>query len=202
MKTINSIRQYFPVVFFSLAMMIASVEVTAQNHRNNNKSDKNSDRREYRNNDRSEKEYDRKSGNDYGYRDGKNYERHNSGKKNGNYEYSEGYLKKNYSHKNYSNHPKYGKVYQRFDHSPVIFKHSRGNYFYSGNNFYSYRSGIGYYVVEPPRQVYFRDLPFRCERVYSHGHEYYRNGDLYFSYSPRGYVIVPSPFQINLSVRF
>lgn len=203
MKTINSIRQIFPVAFFSLALMAASVEVSAQNNRNNKKSDKYSDRKEYRNSDRSVQKYDRKSGYDSRNRDGKDYARYHSGKKNGNFAYNDhNSKKKNYSHKNYINHPKYGKVYQRFDHNPLVFKHSRGNYYYSGNNFYSYRKGVGYYVVEPPRQVYFRDLPFRCERVYAHGQAYYRNGDLYFSYSPRGYVIVPSPFQVNFSVRF
>ena len=182
-------------------MMAASVDGTAQNHRNNNKSDKKGDRKEYRNN-HSVRNDDRKSGNEDQHRDARSYERQHSGRNNGNYKYSEGYSKRNYSHKNYSHHPKYGKVYQRFDHNPVVFRHSHGNYYYSGNNFYSYRKGVGYYVVEPPRQVYFRDLPFRCERVYAHGHEYYRNGDLFFSYSPRGYIIVPSPFQVNLSVRF
>lgn len=196
MKTIHSLRQYLPVVFFTLALMAASGEVTAQKHQKNNKSDKNSEYKKYKN-DHSGKYENRES------EDSENFEKHYSGKNKGNYAYSERYSKKQkYSHNNYSNHPKYGRVYQRFDHNPVVFRHSRGNYYYSGNNFYNYRRGIGYYVVEPPRQVYFSDLPFRCERVYTHGHEYYRNGDLYFNYSPRGYVIVPSPFQVNLSVRF
>jgi hypothetical protein len=203
MKTLNAIRQILPVVFFALTLMAASVEVTAQNKGNYKKSDKNSDRKEYRNTDRSVQKYDKKSGNDSRYGDGKDYARYHSGKKNGTYVYSDhNSKKKNYSHKNYINHPKYGKVYQRFDHNPVVFRHSRGNYYYSGNNFYSYRRGVGYYVVEPPRQVYFRELPFRSERVYAHGQPYYRNGDLYFSYTPRGYVIVPSPFKVNFSVRF
>lgn len=195
MKTIHAIRQYLPVVFFSFALMAASGEVTAQNNRNNNKSDKKSDHKEYSNS--------QLVRNDNRHGDGRSYERQHSDRKNGSYVYSERNSKKqNYSHKNYSNHPKYGRVYQSFDHNPLVFRHSHGNYYYSGNNFYSYRRGIGYYVVEPPRQVYFRDLPFRCERVYAHGQAYYRNGDLFFSYSPRGYVIVPSPFQVNFSVRF
>ncbi len=197
MKTINSIRQYLPVVFFSIALMAASVEVSAQKNRNNNKSDKKYDRKEYKNdhsnrNDQSSARYEKRD------RDGDHYKRQYSGRDNDNYQYSQRYSK----HQNYSNHPKYGRVYQRFDRNPVVFRHSQGNYYYSGNNFYNYRRGVGYYVVEPPRNVYFRDLPFRCETVYSHGHEYYRNGDLFFSYSPRGYVIVPSPIGINLSVRF
>lgn len=202
MKTINAMKQYFPIVILSFALMAVSAIGSTQNSRNDNKSDKNSDHKEYRNNEHSGKKYDKKSGNNYAYRNGRNYDKHNSGKEIRNYRYSEGNLKQNYSYKNYSNHPKYGKVYQRFDHNPLVFSHSKGNYYYSGNNFYSYRNGVGYYVVEPPRQVYFRDLPFKCERVYAHGHEYYRNGNLFFNYSPRGYTIVPSPFQANLSVRF
>jgi len=189
MKTFNSIRQYLPVIIFSLALMAASGEVSAQNHRNN-KSHKNNDHNEYRN-DRSVRNNDRKSENKWREKDGRNYE------------YSKGYSKKhNYSHNNYFTHPKYGRVYQRFDHNPIVFRHSHGNYYYSGNNFYSYRKGVGYCVVEPPRNVYFRDLPFRCERVYVHGQAFYRNGDLFFNYSPRGYVIVPSPFEVSFSVKF
>ena len=201
MKTINSIRQFLPVVIFSLALMAASGEVTAQNHRDNNKSTKNSNHKESKN-DRFVKNNDRKFGNDYRNRDGKNYERQNSDRNNGIYEYSQRSKQPNHSQYNYSDHPKYGRVYQRFDHNPLVFKHSHGNYYYSGNNFYSYRRGVGYYVVEPPHHVYFRDLPFRCERVYARGQVFYRNGDLFFSYSPRGYIIVPSPFQVNFSVRF
>jgi len=216
MKTINSIRQYIPIVFFSLALMATSSEVSAQNQRNNNKSDKNINRKEYRNErsgrqdqptarsenrngDRKEYKNDRSYGqnqsldrNESRNRDGNNYERQNSGRNNGNYESSQ----------NYSNHPKYGRVYQRFDHNPIVFRHSRGNYYYSGNQFYSYRRGVGYYVVEPPRNEYFSNLPFECERVHAHGQVFYQNGDLFFSYSPRGYRIVPSPFEVNFSVRF
>jgi hypothetical protein len=224
MKAINSIRQYLPVVIFSLALMATSIEVSSQNRRNNNKSDKNSDRKEYRNNrqyqpsarnadrnsdreeygnDRSYRQDQSTNRNDYRNRDGRSYERQNSGRNNGNYEYNQRYSRNsNYSRSNYYDHPRYGRVYQQFDHNPVVFRHPQGNYYYSGNNFYTYRRGIGYYVVEPPRDVYFRDLPFECERIHSHGQVYYRNGDLFFSYSPRGYVIVPSPFQVNFSLRF
>jgi hypothetical protein len=50
--------------------------------------------------------------------------------------------------------------------------------------------------------VYFRDLPFSCNRVHVNNQLYFRHGDLYFSHSPRGYVIVPSPIEVNFSVRF
>lgn len=99
-------------------------------------------------------------------------------------------------------HPKYGRVYQKFDQKPTIFRHSNGNYYYSRNQFYTYRDGIGYCVAEAPRHVYFRDLPFSCNRVRVNGQVYFRNGDLYFRHSPRGYVMVPSPVEVNLSVKF
>lgn len=202
MKTINAMRQYIPVIILSFAMMAVSVDGSAQNHRKDNKSEKKNDRKEYRTV-RSAKNDARRSGNDYRYKDGKDSKKQYSDRYNGKYEYNPRYSKKqNHSNSNYVNHPKYGRVYQRFDHSPVVFRHSHGNYYYFGNNFYSYRKGLGYYVVEAPRHMYFSDLPFRCERVYANGKVYFRNGDLFFSYSPRGYVIVPSPFQVNFSVRF
>lgn len=202
MKTIENFRKYFPVVTIALFLLASNIEAGAQNRNNHKKgNERTKDKKEYKQSDRSgertaNKEWrdDRTESN----RDYRNYE--NRDNRDGNHQkYSK---KNNYAQRNYFNHPKYGKVYQRFDHNPVVFRHSHGNYYYSGNNFYSYQRAVGYYVVEPPRQVYFRDLPFRCERVYSQGHEYYRNGDLFFSYSPRGYVIVPSPFQANLFVRF
>jgi len=185
MKTINAMRQYFPVLILSFALIAVSVEGSAQNHRKDNKSDKKNDHKEYRTV-RSAKNDGRKSRNDY-QNDRKDFQNRHSDRNKGDYVYNPRYSKKqNHSKSSYVNHPKYGRVYQRFDHSPVVFKHSRGNYYYS----------------EPPRHMYFKDLPFRCERVYANGHVYFRNGDLFFSYSPRGYVIVPSPFQVNFSVRF
>ena len=86
--------------------------------------------------------------------------------------------------------------------SPVVFHHNRDDYYYYGNHFYTYRRGIGYCVVEPPREMYFSSLPVECERVYVNGHIFFRNGDLFFQLSPRGYAIVSSPIQNNVSARF
>jgi hypothetical protein len=108
----------------------------------------------------------------------------------------------NYPHRNYFEHPHYGRVYSRFDHDPIIFRHSHGNYFYSDNHFYVYRDGIGYCSVEPPRNVYFSELPFDCSRVRINGQVFFRNGDLFFQLSRRGYVIVPSPIEVRFSARF
>jgi len=55
---------------------------------------------------------------------------------------------------NYYNHPRYGRVYQRFDHNPFVFNSNRGNYYYYGNHFYNYRQGIGYCMIEPPLNIF------------------------------------------------
>lgn len=114
-----------------------------------------------------------------------------------------GYLSRNNrTQSNYFNHPQYGRVYRRFDRNPIVFENSRGNYYYSNNNFYRYNDGIGYCMVEPPRDIYFSNLPIECEQVYINDQEYFRNGDLYFQLSNRGYFIVPSPIELRISARF
>jgi len=201
MKPMYANRQFLPVVIFSIALLSGSVVTNAQNHWND-KSNKNKERKEYRDEQtyRSDHSGERDSwskGNKKQYKD-KNWDRDNDNNK-----YRQHYSHKyNHSKNDYFNHPKYGRVYHRFDNKPIVFRHSHGNYYYSGNQFYTYHDGIGYCVAEPPRQVYFRDLPFRCSRIYANGHEYYRHGDLFFHLSSRGYVIVPSPFEVNFSVRF
>ncbi|HEY3369367.1 MAG TPA: hypothetical protein VGK10_00885 [Prolixibacteraceae bacterium] len=202
MKAIQSIKQILPVVIFSVAIMSASLEVNAQNSRNNNKFDRNRDRKEYRN--------DHSKSADYSYGknesrngDNKHFKGHNQGRNDRDYEYGQQYSNRGeHSQQNYFNHPKYGRVYQRFDEKPVVFRHSHGDYYYSGNQFYRYRDGVGYCAEDAPRMVYFRDLPFSCNRVHVNNQLYFRHGDLYFSHSPRGYVIVPSPIEVNFSVRF
>jgi hypothetical protein len=200
MKTINSFRQYLPALIFTLAVLACTIESGAQNHRKNDRENENY-RKEYRDNEKREKGNREYTKNDY------KSDRKELNKRHLRHRdvvvYTPHYSKKyGHSHRNYSVHPKYGRVYDRFDSKPYVFRHKHGDYYYFGNQFYNYRKGIGYYVVEPPRNIYFNDLPFRCERVYVNGHVYYRNGDLYFSYSPRGYVIAPAPIHINLSLRF
>lgn len=202
MKAIQSISQFIPVVFFSLVLMAISLDSSAQHSRNNKKSDKNKDHKEYRN------DHSRSSDHFEGRNDGrrgdkKQYKGYNSGRYDGNYAYSEHNSSRSmHSQENYFNHPKYGRIYQKFDHKPTIFRHSQGNYYYSGNQFYTYREGIGYCNAEPPRQLYFRDLPFSCNRVHVNNQVFFRHGDLYFSHSSRGYVIVPPPIEVNFSFSF
>lgn len=134
----------------------------------------------------------------YGNRDNRSYESRDYRNQN-----QSGYLSRNNrTQSNYFNHPRYGRVYSRFDRNPIVFEHSRGNYYYSNNNFYRYNDGIGYCMVEPPRDIYFSNLPIECEQVYINDQEYFRNGDLYFQLSDRGYFIVPSPIELRISARF
>ena len=207
MKAIKSISQFLPVVIFSFALIATSLEVRSQKSHKNNKWDKNSDRKEYHNNHSNSSDHyddrddDDRDDDDRG--DKKHYKGHKSNRNNGDYEYSQRYSERpNYSQQCYSNHPKYGRVYQRFNDNPIVFRHSQGDYYYSGNQFYTYRDGVGYCRAEAPRQVYFRNLPDNCNRVYVNNQEYFRNGDLYFSHSPRGYVIVPRPLRVNFSIGF
>ena len=203
MKAMQSITKLIPVVFFSFALMVASLEVNAQNSRNkDHKSDKNRDRKEYRydHSNHSDQSFGRNDGHKGNGKYNKGYK---SGKNNGNYAYGEHHSSRDYhSKKNYFNHPKYGRVYQKFDYKPTVLRHTHGNYYFSGNQFYTYRDGIGYCVAEPPRQMYFRDLPYNCHRVHVNGNVFFRHGDLYFSHSPRGYVMVPSPLAVSFSVGF
>ena len=203
MKAIQLIRPFLPGVIFSFALMATSLEVSAQNCRNNYKSNRNNDREEYRNERSNSSEHDEDRNDDEDGGNKKHYKKYKSDRNNENYEYNQHYSQRpNCSQRSYSNHPQYGRVHESFDQEPVIFRNSHGDYYYSDNQFYTYRDGIGYCEVEPPREVYFTDLPFDCNRVYVNGHTFFRNGDLYFSHSPRGYVIVPPPLAINFSIRF
>lgn len=197
MKPKFSIRPFLTVVFFSIALMSASMVANADNNRNN-KSHKSNNHKEYRD-DRNNGSYHSDNRNNWNKGNNKHYgEQKYDRNKYSRHDYRD---QDNYRNE-YYNHPKYGRVYSRFDHNPTIFRHSNQNYYYSQNRFYTYHDGIGYCVTDAPRNVYFRELPFQCTRIYSNGREYYRNGDLYFSLSNRGYIIVPAPIEVSLSVRF
>lgn len=202
MKTLNNLKQYFPVVSISLVLIALTIGVNAQNRRIDDKKEKDRDRekKEYRQPDRYQETDDNS-----GWRDrndgNHNYRNYESGYTRDKYQAN--YSKKNNHAKyNYSDHPKYGRVYSRFEHNPLVFKNQYGDYYYSGNNFYKYHKGIGYGVVEPPRHVYFRHLPDNYERVYVNGSMFYRTSNLFFQLSPRGYVLVPSPIQLRITARF
>ena len=195
MKTIDNLRQYLSVIIFSTILIASTVEVNAQNYRSEGKKGKGHERKEYREYGRDD---DRTAYNGRrGDRD--NYEHRNWNNREYRPKYNNRY--KHYE-ANYFEHPKYGRVYQRFDYNPIVFHHDRDNYYYYGDHFYTYRRGIGYCVVEPPRNVYFNSIPDECERVYVDGHLLFRHGDLFFQLSPRGYVMAPSPIGIHISARF
>ncbi|MGE5448618.1 MAG: hypothetical protein ACM3PR_09650 [Bacteroidales bacterium] len=190
MKLIHSTKPILSVAILSIALFSSSVVANADNHKNGNHG-KNNHRSEYRDRGNDRNHYSERDehgrGNRKHFKEGR---------------YDNDYRAYNHEGRNYYDHPKYGRVYQRFEHKPYVLRNSRCDYYYSDNRFYTYHDGIGYCVAEPPRNVYFRELPFHCTRVYSDGCEYYRSGDLFFRFSNRGYVMVPAPVEFNVSIRF
>ena len=199
MKTIDNLRQYLPVVIFSTILIASTVEVNAEDHHKEGKRGNGHERKEYRESDRDD---DRTVYNDRDDERGRSYEHRNWNNRENYREYRPNYNSR-YKHydSDYYEHPRYGRVYQRFDRNPVVFHHDRDDYYYYGDHFYSYRRGVGYCVVDAPRNVYFRQLPVDCERVYVNGNVLFRNGDLYFQLSPRGYALVNLP-RISISANF
>jgi hypothetical protein len=195
MKTIDNLRQYLPVVIFSTILITSAVEVNAEDHHKEGKRGNGHERNEYR---ESGRDNDRTAYNNRrDDRDG-SYERKNWN----NREYRPKYSNRNKHYESeYFEHPRYGRVYQRFDRNPIVFHHDRDDYYYYGDHFYSYRRGVGYCVVDAPRNVYFRQLPVACERVYVNGNVLFRNGDLFFQLSRRGYALVNLP-GVSISARF
>lgn len=190
MKSLNTTRPFFSAAILTIALISASIVTHADGHKHKNGHKKHY-RTEYHEGDHYYTEhYDRDVR-------GKGHKKHYK-----HYRNDHDYKAYNHDRRDCYDHPKYGRVYHRFERNPYVLRHSHGDYYYSDNRFYTYRDGIGYCVAEPPRHVYFRELPFHCTRVYSNGREYYRNGDLFFRLSARGYVIVPAPVEFNVSIRF
>ena len=190
MKTNHIFRQVLPVMLFS-TLLLATTNTSAQNHWKKEKREH--ERSEYRDRyDRAERnQYNNGRGSrDYAYRD------------NDDRSYRSGYKSSRAHESHYFDHPRYGRVYQRFDYNPVVFHHNRDNYYCYGDHFYTYRRGVGYCMVEPPRDVYFRTLPAECERVYVNGNVFFRHGSLFFQLSPRGYSMVTAPVQLRISAQF
>ena len=198
MKTLNNFRQYFPVLILVTAMTVSTVDVNAQNRGKEGKKENGREKKEYRESDRKD---DKTAYNNRRDDRDASYERKNWNNREVRQEYRPKYNRYKHYESDYFEHPRYGRVYQRFDRNPVVFRHDRDDYYYYGNRFYSYRKGVGYYVVEPPRNVYFRELPVDCERVQVNGNVLFRNGDLYFQLSRRGYALVNLP-GVSISARF
>jgi len=199
MKTIDYLRQYIPVLTISMVLVASTIDANAQNKRSDNRNKKDT-KTEYRKSDRNDK---RTAQNNWRNDRGESHEKQNWNSYDNRKDYHPHYSSKmKHAQPTYFNHPKYGRVYSRFDYNPVVFRHNHDNYYYYGNNFYTYRNGIGYCIVAPPRLVYFNQLPVTCSRVFVNGHTYFRNRELYFQLSPRGYSIVPAPISLQFSVRF
>jgi hypothetical protein len=84
----------------------------------------------------------------------------------------------------------------------IVFRHDHGNYFFHHGRFYRYHPVRGYYRVDIPSTVRFRNLPVGYEEVFIGGGMYYRYGEVFFEYSPWGYRIMPRPSGIIVSARF
>jgi len=202
MKTIDKIKEFFPVAILSLVLVASTIGANAQERRNEDRrgNDHKQSRKEYRSPGRDER---RTAHNDLRVGGERNYQRQNWNSHNEQRGYRPQYSGNyNRGNRDYYDHQRYGRVYQRFDRDPYVFNSDRGNYYYYGNHFYNYRRGIGYCMIDPPRNIYFRQLPFDCERIDMDGEVFFRNGDLFFQLSPRGYVIVPSPVGISISAGF
>jgi len=199
MKTKDYLRQYFPIVTISTLLIASTLGASAEDHDNEGRRGEGHERKEYR---QSGRYNERSASNEWqsrgrGYRDDRNYESRDYRDN-----YRPNYTRRNNHEQSCYNHPKYGRVYNRFENNPIVFRNQYGEYYYSGNSFYRYRDGIGYCLSEPPRNQYYRYLPVECNRVYVNGEVFFRNGDLFFELSPRGYVLVPSPFEIRFTARF
>ncbi|MGE5395795.1 MAG: hypothetical protein ACM3P1_13715 [Candidatus Saccharibacteria bacterium] len=190
MKPIFSTRPVLTVAILSISLLSSSIVANADNHNKGNHGN-NKHRSEYRD----EGNY-RAYSNDRDDRRERNYRHYKD------YRNDDNCRAYRHEERDYYDHPRYGRVYERFEHKPYVLRCSHGDYYYTDNRFYTYHDGVGYCVAEPPRNVYFRELPFHCQRVYSDGCEYYRNGDLFFRLSTRGYIMVPAPVEFNVSIRF
>ena len=189
MKTINNFRQYIPVLLLATILVASTVETNAQRSYIKTRGN---ERKEYKSSDK----YDKK----LAHHEWKENHGKESWRKD---EYQARYYSDvKYDKSDYFTHPKYGRVYNRFDHNPIVFNHDKDDYYYYGNHFYTYRRGVGYCMAEPPRRVYFKHLPVECNRVNLNGQVFFSSGDLFFQLSSRGYVLVPSPVGIRITARF
>lgn len=185
MKTKFNFRLIAAAIVFAAVMTSFNAEAQKReyrkdDHKKHEKYGRMEDRRTYndsRDRDRDRHVYDvKKHKKDYTYR----YDRPNR------YEY---------------HHPKYGHVYRKFHSTPVRMRHTQGDFYFYGGNYYRHYHGIGYVRVELPRNVIFVDLPFRVERVRHGNLVYYRHGDMYFERCEHGYRPAPR-IGIQLSAHF
>jgi hypothetical protein len=97
------------------------------------------------------------------------------------------------NHKYYYHHPYYGHVIRRFVYRPAIYIHNHTRYYCYDGNFFRYRSGVGYVLVDIPFGFAFEYLPSDYERVYINGYLYFRIGNLFFESTNYGFLLVHYP---------
>lgn len=97
-------------------------------------------------------------------------------------------------YKHYYHHPFYGHVIRRFDFRPLVFVHNYHKYYCYNGQFFRYRQGIGYVLVDLPFGFTFEMIPARYyERVYINGYLYLRVGNLFFESTPYGLSLTHFP---------
>ena len=129
------------------------------------------------------------------------------------------YNYKNYGQKNASEHANkwksnkkwhkepYHYSYHRipnwtYNYHPVAFRHDHGQFYFHEDRFYRYHEHYGYIIVENPYEVVFTTMPYGYRRIIVDGVVYYKYGNLFFSYTPYGYQLIPRKHWIYLSARF
>ncbi len=101
-----------------------------------------------------------------------------------------------YSYRNnkyYYHHNYYGHVIRKFTYRPQIYIHNHVKYYCFDGNFFRYRKGIGYVLVDMPFGMAFDYLPNDYERVYINGYLYFRVGNLFFEHNNYGFQLVFYP---------
>jgi len=101
-----------------------------------------------------------------------------------------------YSYRNnkyYYHHNYYGHVIRKFTYHPQIFIHNHIKYYSYDGNFFRYRSGVGYVLVDIPFGMAFDNLPNNYEQVYINGYLYFRIGNLFFEHTNYGFQLVHYP---------
>jgi hypothetical protein len=101
-----------------------------------------------------------------------------------------------YSYRNdkyYYHHNYYGHVIRKFVHRPQIYIQNHIRYYCYDGNFFRYRSGVGYVLVDIPFGMAFEYLPDDYERVSINGYLYFRVGNLFFEHTNYGFQLVHYP---------
>lgn len=109
-------------------------------------------------------------------------------------DYYAGYNRYSYRyHPYYYHHNYYGHVISRFNYQPQVFVYNNNEYYNFDGNFFMYRPGIGYILVDIPLGMVFDYLPNSYEQVNINGYLYFRVGNLFFEHNGFGFELVHFP---------